>query len=109
MVLVVRERLDVCSAKSTRLHGSDMVICSIVSGGQRTPLIRAYLSPSSLNYLPYLEEAINIFLGRYPIIVGYLNADIGRLQNPRRQQVEDFLDSFSLANLLSHFRQRLRF
>ena len=37
--------------------------------------------------------------------MGYLNADIGRLQNPRNQQVADFLASFRLVDLLSHFKK----
>ena len=43
------------------------------------------------------------------IVIGYLNADIVRLQNLRIQQVAKFLVYFGLVNLLSHFRQLLRF
>ena len=57
----------------------------------------------------YLEEAISRFPGSYPIIMGYLNAYIGRLQNLRNQQVADFMESFGLVNLISYFRQQLRF
>ena len=35
--------------------------------------------------------------------MGYLKADIGRLQNPQDQQVQDFLASFRLVDLLSYF------
>ena len=52
----------------------------------------------------YLEEAISRFPGSYPIIMGYLNAYIGRLKNLRNQQVADFMQSFGLVNLLSYFR-----
>ena len=34
--------------------------------------------------------------------------EIGRLQNPRILQLADFLESFGLVNLLSHFRHRVR-
>ena len=43
------------------------------------------------------------------IVIGDLNAEIVRLQNPRTQHVEEFLTSFGLVVLISHFRQRLHF
>ena len=57
----------------------------------------------------YLEEAISRFPGSYPIIMEDLNAYIGRLQNLRNQQVANFMESFGLVNLISYFRQQLRF
>ena len=79
-----------------------MVTCKIFSGAQRTPLIGLYPSPlSTLDHLPDLEEALNRFPGRDPIIIGELNADIGRPQNPRNQQVADFMASFGLVDLLN--------
>ena len=47
--------------------------------------------------------------GRYLIVMGYLNTDIGWTQNPWNQQVADFLDLVGLIDLLAHFRQRLQF
>jgi len=69
-----------------------------VSGRQKTPFIGAYIPLYTLDHLPGLEEAINRFLGRDSIVIGYLNADMGRLQNPQITGV--------LVDLLSHFRQR---
>ena len=89
--------------KSTRFHGPNVVSCEIVSGNQLTPLIGSYLPPSTLDHLPHLEEALNPFPDRDPIILGGLNADIIRLRNPREQQVAYFLAYFGLVCLLAHF------
>ena len=60
-----------------------------------------------MEHLPDLEEALNRFLRREPVVLGYLNAEIGRLSNPRDQQVADFLASLGLVDLLGHLCQRL--
>ena len=86
-----------------------MVIFEIVSDRQHTPLIRAYLPLSTLDHLPYLEESLNRLLWRESIVIGDLSADIGRLKNPRSQQMADSLVSFGLVNLIRHFSQRLHF
>ena len=54
-------------------------------------------------------EVKNRFPGRYPVILGDLNTDIGRLRNPREQQVSYFLASFGLVDLLGNFQQLLRY
>ena len=79
-----------------------MVSCEDISGGERTPLIGVYLTPYKFDNLPYLEEALNLFLGKDPIV-------LGRLQYPRIQQVAEFLASFGLVDLLIHLRQWMRF
>ena len=53
-----------------RIHGPKVVSCEIVTGIQWTPLIRAYLPPSNMDRLPYLEKALNGFLGIYTIVMG---------------------------------------
>ena len=68
--------------ESAQFHGTNMVICEIDSGIQRTPLIGDYLPLTTLDHLPDLEEAQNIFLGRYPIVLRDLNEDVGRIGNP---------------------------
>ena len=105
----MRERPEGQIAESTHFHGPNMVIYEIISGAQRTPLIGGYLPLSTLYHLPDIEEALNLLLGRDTIIMGDLNADIGRLQNLWNQQVAYFLSSFGLFDLLGHFRQQLRF
>ena len=91
-----------------RLHGPNLVSCKIVTGNQKTLLIGSYLAPSTLDHIPDLEEALNRFWGRDPIVMEYLNTYIGGLKNPWDQQVTDFLVSFGLGDLLDHFQQRLR-
>ena len=93
----------------TRFHGPNVVICEIVSSGQRTSLIGVYLPPSTRDHLPDLEESFGRFPGKGSIVIGDLNVDIGCLQNQRSQQAAYVLASFGLVDLLSHFRQRLRF
>ena len=109
MGLVIRERPEGWIVKPMRFHGPNMVICKIVSSAKRTLLIGAYLPPSTLNHLPDLEEVIKLLPGSYPIVMEDLNAEIGRLQNPRNQQVAYFLEPFVLVDIIDHFRQRLRF
>ena len=109
--LVMREWTEGWIIKSMRLHGPKVVICEMFFSAQRTPLIRMYPPPpqSTIDHLTDLEKALNLFLGRNPILMGDLNEDIGYLQNPWNQLVEDFLASFGLVDLLDHFRQRLCF
>ena len=92
-----------------RFHIPNVVICKIVSSTQKTPLLKAYLPPSTIDHLPYLEKALNRVLGRDHIVMGDLNADIRCLQNPQNQQVADSLESFGLVRLLGHFIKWLRF
>ena len=49
--MVVCDRLKVWSFELTRFHGLNVVSCKFVSGGKRTPLIGAYLHPSTLDHL----------------------------------------------------------
>ena len=79
--IVSRAKPEEWIVDSTRLHGPNVVICKLVDGEQRMPLIGAYLSPSTLDHIPGLEESLNRFLGRDPIFLGDLNANIGRLRN----------------------------
>ena len=108
-LLVSRELLEGWIFESTLSHKPNVVICDFVAGYQRTPLIGVYLPPSTLDHLPDLNEALNRFPGRDPVILGYLNTDISLLRNPWDQQVAGFLASFGLVDLLGNFQQRLRY
>ena len=88
-------------------HGPNVVICKLFFRYQQMPLIGAYLYLSTLDHIPDLEDALNCLSGRYHVVLGGLNVDIGRLRNPRDQQVADFLSYFDLVGLLKHFRQQL--
>ena len=81
--------------------------CEFIDVDKGMPLIRAYLPPSTLDHLPNLEEALNRFPDRDPVVLGELNADIGCLRNPRNQKVADFLALFGIVDLLDHFIQCL--
>ena len=97
------ERTEGWIVDSTRFHGPNMVRCEIVSVNRLMPIIGAYLPPSTLDNLPNLEESLNIFLGRYPVILGELNADTSRLKNPWYQQVSGLLAYCGMVDLLVHF------
>ena len=81
--LVMRKRPELWIVKSMRFHGPNMVIYEIVSGAHQTFIIKKYLPSSTIDHLPDLEEALNRFPGREPIVMGDLDADIGILQNPQ--------------------------
>ena len=84
-----------------------MVNCKLVTEDQRTPLIGAYLTPSTLDYQTNFEEAMNRVMGRETMILGDLNTDIVRMRNTKDQQVTYFLAPLRLVDILAHFLQSL--
>ena len=56
--LVTREKPFRWGIESTRYHRPNVVNCKIVTGLTRTPLVGAYLPPSTLDHLSDLEEAL---------------------------------------------------
>ena len=52
-----------------------------------------------MDRLPDLNEELNDFLGRDPILMRDLNADVSYMVNPWNQQVADFLKSFRMVDL----------
>ena len=50
-----------------------MVSCKIVTGPNRTRIVRTYLPPLMLEHLPDFKETLKKFKGQYPIVIGYLN------------------------------------
>ena len=64
-------------AESMRFHGPNVVSCKIIYGYQQTLIIGAYLPPSTLDHLVDLEEALDRFPDRDPIVLRDLNTDIG--------------------------------
>jgi exonuclease III len=96
--------------ESLLCHGPNAINCTLVSGEQCTPLIRAYLPPSNLNNLAYLETALAQFPTQTPILLGNLNVDLLKLHNNNRnQQVSATLTAHSLDNMLRHFQQQKAF
>ena len=86
-----------------------MVSYKLTTGNIWTPVIRAYLLLSTFNHLPDLEEALYRFPDSNPILLGDLNADIGRLLHHHDRQIADFLATFGLVDILAHFWQRLQY
>ena len=54
--MVMREQTDGWSVESEIFHGPNVVSCEIVSGGKKTLIIRAYLTPPTLDHLTGIEE-----------------------------------------------------
>ena len=79
-----------------------MVSREIVTGLTRTPLFGAYLLPSILEHLPYLEEALQRF--RDTIALGDQNVDLNKARSLRSQLVADLLTEYGLIDLVRHFR-----
>ena len=95
--------------ESTQFHGPNVLSCLIVSGITRTPFIGAYLPPTSLDDLPFFEEALARFHSYTNIIAaGDFNADITDLTLPRNQAVAASFAAHGLFDLLAHYRQRKR-
>ena len=65
------------------------------------------MSASTLEDLPNLEDALNIF--RDPIVLRDLNVDLDEARSLRSQLVVDRLAEYSIIDLVRHFRQRRRF
>ena len=80
------------------------MICKVIVSGKRNPLIGTYVPNSTLEHLPELEEAMTRFRDQDPIVLGYLNTDIGQSHNHISQQVVDLMIEFEMADLLHHFR-----
>ena len=90
-----------------RYHRQNVVCCEIVNGLTRTPLVGAYISPSMLEHLPDLEEALQSF--RYSIVPRELSVDLDKARIPRSQRVADLLAEYCLIDLVRHLRQSRRF
>ena len=81
----------------------------IVTVPTRTPLVGAYLPPSTLEHLLDVEEALYKFKGLDPIVLGDLNMDLDNTHRSRSQHMADLLMEFGIVDLVRNFRQRRRF
>ena len=109
LCLVTREHPGGWRIESMRFHGPNVVRCKIVTKHTRTPLLRVYLTPSALEHLPEIEEAIHQFEGRDPIFLVDLNVDLDNAPSSRRQRMAYLLTEYNLIGLIHNFRQRRRF
>ena len=93
--------------ESTRFHGPNVVSFILVDGDTRSPIVGAYLPPSSLDHLPDFEDAMERFaLSPNVTVLGDFNADIYNLTNIRNQTIANTFANYGLLDLLAHFRQR---
>ena len=104
--LVVRDWPQGWSVEEMCFRRLNVASCEIFTGGKRTPIIDAYLPPSTLEHLQELEEALKRFWDKYSIVIGDLSADIGKAHNPRSQQVADLFINFGPMELLLRFYQK---
>ena len=94
------ERMEGWDIESKKFRRQNAVICEIVPGIQRTPLIGFYLHLTTLEHLSNLDEALNCF----PDID---QCGCGTDGEPPQKHVAYFLKSFGLVDLLGLFRQLL--
>ena len=95
------------SLELTCFRGLNVVSCEVVTGTYRTPIVGAYLLPSTLAHLSNLEEDLELFRGQDLIMLGDINVDLDESQNLRIQLVADLLTEFGLIDLIHQFCQRL--
>ena len=57
-------------------HGKNVVSCKVITGTSQTTIIGAYLPRYMLTQLPDLEEALALFRGQEPIVLGDINMDL---------------------------------
>ena len=69
--MVMREQPDEWGIESTRFHGPNVVSYKIVTGRTKTPVVGAYLPPSTLEHLLDVEE-LQQLKGLNPIAPGIL-------------------------------------
>ena len=95
--------------ESTRFYSLDMVSCKIVTRNTGTPLVSAYLSPSTLEHLPDFEEAPQTYKGLNPIVLGVLTVDLDEAWSSQSQRVAGLLIDFGLIDLFRNVQQRCHF
>ena len=98
--MVTRGQPDGWGIKSMRFHGLNMVNCAIVTGHTWTPLVSTYLSPSTMEHLPYSEEKLQKFKGLGPIVLGVFNVNLDDSQRSRSQRMANLLTEFGLIDLV---------
>ena len=86
---MTRERPFGWGIDSTRYHRLNVDIYEIFPGLTQTPLVGAYLHPSTLEHLPDLDESLQLF--RDPNFLGGLKVDLNEARSPWIQQVADLL------------------
>ena len=106
--MVVWDQPQVRNIDATPFYRLNLVSFKVVTDQKWSQIIGAYLLPSTLELVLYLEEALTRFRYQDTTVVGYLSANIRKVQNPCSQQVADLLMEFRLMELL-HLPQRGRF
>ena len=99
----MRERPGGWGVESTHYHGPNWVSFKIVTGYIRTPLVRVYLPPLTLEHLLDFEEALQRFKGLDSIFLGDLNVDPDKSWSLQSQRIADLLTEFGLIDLVRHF------
>ena len=96
--MVMRERLIDQGIESMLYHGPNVVSCEIFTGLTRTPLVGAYLPPSTLEQIPEIEDDLQRF--REPIVLGDLNVDLNGARSLHSQRVSDLLAESNIIDLV---------
>ena len=97
--------------ESFQCHGPNCLSYHYMHGGERQPVIAAYLLPETLEDLHHLQAAFDRFKNRCPpMLMADLNVDLcSPSPDLRTRQVADFLAANGTEDVLPHFHSRRRF
>jgi len=97
--------------ESFQCHGPNCLSYHYMYGGERQPVIVAYLLPETLEDLHHLQAAFDRFKNRCPpMLMADLNVDLcSPSPDLRTRQVADFLAANGTEDVLPHFHSRRRF
>ena len=102
----MKEWSDWWGIESTHFHGQNVVSCEIFTGPTWTTLVGAYLPHSTLEDLPDVNEVLQQFNGRDPIVLGDLNMELENTRSSQSQRVADPLIEYGIIDLVQKFIQR---
>jgi len=96
---------------SFQRHGPNCLSYRHLHGGERQPVIVAYLLPDTLEDLHHVQAVFDHFKNRCPpILCADLNVDLySPAPDLRTRQVADFLAANDMEDMLQHFHSRRRF
>jgi len=101
---------DYWQVESIQRHGPNVMSCILVTGNRCHPLVGAYIPPADVSTIEFVERALNRFSqGPAPILLGDLNVNLREPTGARETQIAAMVASYSLQDMIPHFKQRPRY
>ena len=91
--------------ESVSMHGPNVISLELVTGARRLPLVGVYIPPNDSSTLVHVEQALNSFCNRDPIVLGDLNVALDSPRDDRAIAIATALARYSLRDMHPHFRQ----